>query len=749
MHKIRVIAAATALVVAGSASAGLHRVGPTNLPSPAGHGFPTWYQDNNGMVLDLCLPDLADAGNAQALACFLPFNPPSTGFVFPTLFPDEMFYFNAGAGISTGGGKSARLVIALEGAFGAGAPAVNDQMVFARIRIVAGVPFPGTYTVRHPYGTSTHFVETIGAGNRDIFDTIDIGLAPLDFKAALNGSIGPFLEHVNGAVSAQDSTLPPVQSRYTVNGATMLGDGNDLGPVTGSPFGTNFFEMCGPFDGPGPVSGPVPAERCISSADFSLVGRLHNGLVGSPLAVERANYNRSALLGAITVDVAANAVRGLGQLAPVVSVGGPHMNPILMRGPEGVGRFYAQGIPVPPETLERVTITNSGDVPPTSQSVAIVDAVTITRADYVFTPSTTAPPGRGTLIVEATSSDKLDAPSLRVEELPGAVWLNLATTADPAKQQLSQTDMLVPPVQVTVTSARGGNAVRDVTIVNSTGAYAAGAPFAQDDAISVAAGSGPIAINVVVNDKSGIALTAGSVAIVAAPALGSATAAANQITYTPPATPGTATIGYTVSNAVGKSNIGIVTVTVTSNASPTPTAVNDSVTLPARTSLTFSVLANDSSNGTAWATTNPVQLVGTPANVSVNAAGMVTYVSPLTTLTAGSTNFQYRAVGANGNVSASATVTVNWTAPESLLVNTARCTRPAQWELRGTSSYSSGSVDLFNAGTPGAGVKIATVPITAGAWQFKGTNAAAPCSPFFSIRSNLGTVLTNRAVTVK
>ena len=177
--------------------------------------------------------------------------------------------------------------------------------------------------------------------------------------------------------------------------------------------------------------------------------------------------------------------------------------------------------------------------------------------------------------------------------------------------------------------------------------------------------------------------------------------------------------------------------------------MNDSVTLPARTSLTFSVLANDSPNGTAFAALNSVQLVGTPANVSVNSAGMVTYASSLTTLTAGSTTFQYRAVGTNGNVSAPATVSVNWTAPESLLVNCSKCTRPVQWELRGTSSYSSGSVDLFNAGTPGAGVKIATVPITAGAWQFKGTNAAAPCSPFFSIRSNLGTVLTNRAVTVK
>ena len=41
----RIAAAAALLTVSGAAFADLNRVGPANLPSPPGHGFPAWYQD--------------------------------------------------------------------------------------------------------------------------------------------------------------------------------------------------------------------------------------------------------------------------------------------------------------------------------------------------------------------------------------------------------------------------------------------------------------------------------------------------------------------------------------------------------------------------------------------------------------------------------------------------------------------------------------------------------------------------------
>ena len=52
----KITAFATMLALASSASADLNRVGPANVPAPPGNGFPAWYQDLNGMVLDLCLP---------------------------------------------------------------------------------------------------------------------------------------------------------------------------------------------------------------------------------------------------------------------------------------------------------------------------------------------------------------------------------------------------------------------------------------------------------------------------------------------------------------------------------------------------------------------------------------------------------------------------------------------------------------------------------------------------------------------
>ena len=72
-------------------------------------------------------------------------------------------------------------------------------MVFARIRVTAGVPFDGDYVVTHPYGTETFPNVTAGVGNRDIIFTEDVGLVPGDFTGALTSRVGPFLQHSDAA----------------------------------------------------------------------------------------------------------------------------------------------------------------------------------------------------------------------------------------------------------------------------------------------------------------------------------------------------------------------------------------------------------------------------------------------------------------------------------------------------------------------------------------------------------------------
>ena len=257
----KITAFATMLALASSAFADLNRVGPANVPAPPGNGFPAWYQDLNGMVLDLCLPTASTTADPQGDPGdrLPPRGTAGAPYVFPTSFPDEVFFHRVVSNpLNTSvTGKRAILVLALEAAFGSGAAAIGQQMVFARIRVTAGVPFDGTYTVTHPYGTETFANVIAGVGNRDIIFTEDVGLTPGNFTDALTSRVGPFLQHVEdtlidpatgfafvprpGGPAAQPLVLPndpvtgfiPGVSRY------FLGDGVTPRYITGSPFGTN------------------------------------------------------------------------------------------------------------------------------------------------------------------------------------------------------------------------------------------------------------------------------------------------------------------------------------------------------------------------------------------------------------------------------------------------------------------------------------------------------------------------------
>ena len=331
------------VAMASAAQADLNRVGPPALPSPPGNGFPAWYQDLNGMTLDICLPNASgDTGQAQQTACLLvgagiP-NPP---YVFPTSYPDEIFYFRAVSDVldtsanGAAGTNKAILVLALEGAFASGGAQAGQQIVFTRIRVTAGVPHAGTYTVTHPYGIET-FVVDVATGTRDIFFSEDIGINPGAFADALTSRVGPFLQ---ASAVEGGAPKPPI----TINGSSFLSDGATLEFLTGSPFGTNYFEMCGPFDG---AANP---DVCRKTPLFSLTGRLHNGLIGSPLRVDRASYSRSGSVA--QVDVSANAKAGIGQAAPKLTTASSSVSPVLLNGPTALGEWYAQGIPVPASAI--------------------------------------------------------------------------------------------------------------------------------------------------------------------------------------------------------------------------------------------------------------------------------------------------------------------------------------------------------------------------------------------------------------
>ena len=216
--------------------AALQAAGPINPQN----GFPLWYEDENGLQLQLCLND--------SLFCVhddvIPFIPFSRQIGFGT----EAIYWSADARIPVPPGGAllnqgnALLVLAVGTEFLNVLPFDGDQATFGRIRLRIDVPVAGTYTVTHPFGVEVFNVA--GPGVQAIDDTFgaplfsstrnrvgDFGclLAPCDFTIALNSGVGPFLEAVN----------PPPTFGF-------VGDPFIEQFVTGSPFGTNFFRVDGP-----------------------------------------------------------------------------------------------------------------------------------------------------------------------------------------------------------------------------------------------------------------------------------------------------------------------------------------------------------------------------------------------------------------------------------------------------------------------------------------------------------------------
>jgi Bacterial Ig domain len=731
------LAAALAFLIVAPARADLARVGPVN----GSNGFPTWYQDQTGTVVDLCLPDGSDPGGLQTAACLLTNPPPIT---FPDTFPDEAFYFNAtSTPIATTAGKRALLVLALEAAFGTGPVVPGQQIVFARIRVTAGVPFNGTYTVKHPYGTETFPDVVAGQGNHDIFFTEDIGLAPGDFTGALTGRVGPFLQH---AASPGGAPLPPV----TINGSQFLSDGAATEFVTGSPFGTNYFEICGPFDG------PDAPERCIREETFTLSGKLHDSArspIGSPLKVDRATYSRSAD-DTTRVDIAATAAAGIGQAAPKLTVGAANIAPVLMAGPDALGRFYAQSVlPAGGEVPNDVTVINSGDSPPSKETAHVVDEVTVRSATYDAAGQV--------LTVVATSSDKSSqhgpGAELAIDGFGGATRQKL-NADDPVETTLTASGVTVPPARVRVISTKGGSARSGVSIGTLNQTFGAGVPLALDDANTATQGGPAVVIPVTLNDVANPANPITGVSVLA-PGPDSGTAVANPdgtITYTPGANVGPVTFRYTASSALGTSNIATVTVDVVAGqAGPTPTANPDPtagvINVTAGTASSIDVLANDNGNG---ATLNPASVTITtpPASgtaVVDPATGKITFTAGPA---AGVVTFAYTVANTNAQVSPPATVTVTVVAPEDLQIQTAKCQRSSNtWDIRGTSTISDGnSVQLFLTGTvpaaPTASQLLGSpLPVTAGAWRLQLKNGPS-CRTPISALSALGTKRENVAV---
>jgi hypothetical protein len=465
-------------------------------------GYPLWYEDAEGIRLALGLSRGEDP-NLLPIEDVLP-----GPLEIPGNFPHEAFYWSAEAEIPVGGNGvagRARLILALEAAFGgAGEPAADARVVFARIRVRMDdlIPF-AKYVVTHPYGV-TDELEADEDGR--VFWTDDRGLADEDFAAVvLAGRVAPFLRWDTGA---PDGYLGNPLVEHT---------------VTGSPFGTNLFRVTGPRIAVIPGQ-PVPADPDVVQTDlFAVQGKI---ATVHGVAAERAVYGRQG--GQTTVDVFASSAPD--QEIELGGAGVPRTTFIPTPTATGTSRAYTVRVDATAGPPGAVDVLNVSDQPVTRVEVPVTDQVTVTRAEFDV--------ATGRLTVEAQSSDDQD-PALDVFD------------ADRVRPEpigpISGSPFTRPaaPATILVRSGANGQAVAPVALT--------GVPLPP--ATSVAADAGP---DVRVDNGAQVQLdgsrSRGAVATYAwavdPPTFGTLTDADTATpTYTAPTAPGNGVITLTVSDA--------------------------------------------------------------------------------------------------------------------------------------------------------------------------------------------------------
>ncbi len=695
-----------------TANAALQRVGPID---PA-IGYPAWYQDTTGLVVDSCV-NLNQAELDGGWCLLLPVDLPSgtAPESFPTNFAEEHFYWS-GVGDASVGTTRVLLVLALEEAFANGPVIAGDQVVFARVRVVVNpVPASGDYTVYTPFG-KFDFPGQV-AGDR-LFFTEDIGLVPGDFTQALKGRVGPFL--LPSAVPG-GAEMPPVTAAnptpdtdpahfggvfaptpYPGTGRSYIADPARIGPVTGSPLpdytvgdGTtrnaNIFRVEGP-------NGFVT-----ETSDFALSGRLFEGAITGQVNVKRASYARTAT--AQKVDVYATAAPAIQPRIPAGTV--PASVPTTLSyfdaacavdalgnvvgAPVGAAshQMFATGINYygqsQPATLPLEVCVQANAVNAAGQTVATF--IPVPLGDQVFISEALFDPASQSLSVKATSSDLVVPQTLIVE---GLGTINAATG------QLLVGSLLAPPESVVVLSS--GRGINQLQV--GTGPVAGGVatlPVAANDTATTLEDTA-VTITVLANDTSA---AGGTVSLTSAPLLGTAVINADgSILYTPRLNAfGTDTFNYTVTVGTQVSNAASITVTITP-VNDAPVANPDSLTAIANIAATLNVTSNDTDpDGAAdiVAVASLSAVTPVPGTLGTATATAVGKTVSFRATAAGIYSFTYRAQDAAGTLSNPTTVTVTVASAETLTITQAQFER-AKGRLRvgGSISPAAGQTITIN-----------------------------------------------------
>ena len=240
---------------ANNAFAALSAVGPIEPNS----GFPRWYEDSNGLRLDLMeaadtfgISDPVDAGNP---------------FSQQIGFNAEGFWWSADAKIGT----QATLVLAMEAAFAGEAAVDGEQSAFGRIRYrVDGLIAGETYTIRHPFGTVSEVADVDGTVNVSS-DIGGFGVPgfPANFNIPLVSGIGPFLTWSTFDPNPADTDPLLKNNQPAYASRVYIGNPAVEHEIIGSPITQNFFRV----EGPGLPGGRIETDL------FTVTGRLFSPIV--------------------------------------------------------------------------------------------------------------------------------------------------------------------------------------------------------------------------------------------------------------------------------------------------------------------------------------------------------------------------------------------------------------------------------------------------------------------------------------
>ena len=332
---------------------------PTDPADPAYNGFASYVQDSQGLALALCLdPNF----------CFFDPPIPENAFSVKIGFGAEAFWWLSEATVATTMGLDALVVMAAEAAFITEEPGDGEQFPFTRLRIRVDVPFPGVYTVTHPYGQERFVVEVTAPG-QEIRESFDIEFMP---NAQNQGRVGPWL---TWDTFPNDPVLPD-----TAGSDRFVGDAATPHAVKGSPCGTNFFRVeAVQLDGVTPLAiDPLDEDgdgltNRITSDLFVTSGRVFPGNVATPLVVDAATYSRAT-------DGRVNVFATAPTTAVVTFSGGANLpageQPMVG---DGSGRFFGSvaltpdAITVPTTVLVTATNVAQANNQQVTRTVAVHD----------------------------------------------------------------------------------------------------------------------------------------------------------------------------------------------------------------------------------------------------------------------------------------------------------------------------------------------------------------------------------------